>query len=424
MIIRKSIWLMLWLFVAGALCSIAGTGETLREIDEVEHQQELSVAQERMFWVRMLHKIAYPVIHNLAEGTLHENMPLEEGPGYGGKSSDVSYLEAVGRALNGVAPWLALPDSDSEEGAMRKRTRDKVLIGLKNAVDPGNPDYLNFRKHRQPIVDAAFLAQAFLRAPDALWEPLDSITKSRFVAEYKTLRDRSVPYNNWLLFSGINETFLMKIGEDYDPFRIDMARNKIKEWYVGDGWYSDGELFSMDYYNDFVIQPMLIDMLRTLLEEGKIPEEEYDLALRRMVRHAEFIERFISPEGTFPVFGRSITYRSAVFQSLAQVALMEILPEHIQPGQVRSALTLVHKKLYEGDQNFDENGWLILGLNGHQPEMADTYTSTGSLYMATFSFLPLGLPANSKFWTDAPAAWTSKKAWSGKKVKKDYKVSY
>ena len=48
--------------------------------------------------------------------------------------------------------------------------------------------------------------------------------------------------------------------------------------------------------------------------------------------------------------------------------------------------------MYEGNQNFDKDGWLVLGFNGHQPECADGYTSTGSLYMATLSFLPLGLP--------------------------------
>ena len=64
--------------------------------------------------------------------------------------------------------------------------------------------------------------------------------------------------------------------------------------------------------------------------------------------------------------------------------------------------------MYEGNQNFDKDGWLVLGFNGHQPECADGYTSTGSLYMATLSFLPLGLPADDPFWTDAYADWTSK----------------
>lgn len=143
-----------------------------------------------------------------------------------------------------------------------------------------------------------------------------------------------------------------------------------------------------------------------------------------MVRHAEFCERIIGPDGTYPAFGRSVTYRTAAFQSLADAALREKLPEFIKPAQVRCALTAVHRNMYEGDQNFDKEGWLVLGFNGHQPEAADGYTSTGSLYMATLSFLPLGLPADNPFWTDEPADWTTKKAWKGEKIRKDYKVEY
>ena len=382
---------------------------------------------DREFWVDALYKISYPVIHNLAESTLRKNMPVETPPNVnrGDFFNRVTHLEAVGRTLAGVAPWLALPDDDTSEGQLRKRLRAEVIKGLANAVDPDNPDYLNFRTDNQPIVDAAYLAQAFLRAPDALWRPLDSLTKKRIATEMKKLRDRSGAYNNWLLFAGITETFLMSVGEDYDPFRIDLARYKMKEWYVGDSWYADGSKFSMDYYNDYVIHPMLIDMLKVLMDKKRVSKIEYNEALKRMIRHAEFSERIISPEGTCPVIGRSMTYRSAAFQTLAQVALMEKLPEHIKPAQVRCALTKVYKNFFSGHQNFDAEGWLVLGFNGHQPEIADYYTSTGSLYMATLGFLTLGLPADHHFWTDAPADWTAKKAWSGQQpVKKDYKVDY
>ncbi|MBZ4191314.1 DUF2264 domain-containing protein [Niabella beijingensis] len=381
-------------------------------------------AQDRAEWVKALYKIAYPVVHNLAAGTLKQQMPLETGPEYYLPVKKVTYLEAVGRLSAGLAPWLALPDDDTPEGKLRKQLRKELLQGLANAVDPGNPDYLNFRTEGQPIVDAAYMAQTFLRAPKALWEPLDALTKKRFIEEFKSLRNRKGAYNNWLLFAGLTEGFLMKIGEQYDPSRIDYALHKMKEWYVGDSWYSDGEKFSMDYYNSYVIHPMLVDLLAITTEKKFSQKEDYDQALQRMIRYSEFSERIISPEGTYPVFGRSVTYRTAAFQALGQVALMEKLPEHIAPAQVRCALTAVIKDMYDGPQNFDGKGWLVLGFNGHQPTMADQYTSTGSLYMAALGFLPLGLPADNRFWTDAAADWTSKKAWSGQPVKKDYKVEY
>lgn len=380
--------------------------------------------QDRHYWVKTIYRIAYPVIHNLANGTLKQNMPQEKGPQYYLNLPKVTYLEALGRTIAGIAPWLDLPDDETAEGIMRKQLRTELLKGLANSVDPTNPDYMNYRTEGQPIVDAAYLAQAFLRAPKALWQPLDETTKKRFIEEFKTLRTRSGAYNNWLLFSGITEGFLLKIGEQYDPVRIQFAINKMKEWYVGDSWYSDGEKFSMDYYNSYAIHPMLVDLLKVLVDKEKAPQADYDQALERMVRYSEYLERVISPEGTYPAYGRSITYRTAAFQALAQTALMEKLPDFIEPAQVRCALTKVMHNMYDGDQNFDQNGWLILGFNGHQPMVADQYTSTGSLYMATLGFLTLGLPADNKFWTAPPAPWTSVKAWSGQVIKKDYKVEY
>ena len=179
---------------------------------------------------------------------------------------------------------------------------------------------------------------------------------------------------------------MLKVGEQVDQAKVFLACKKIEEWYVGDGWYSDGPSFSMDYYNDYVIHPMLVDIYQVLKEKKIVSERQYNTAVKRMIRHSDFSERMIMPDGVFPAFGRSATYRTGAFQSLSQVALMKILPSYIHPAQVRCALTAVFVNMYDGNQNFDKNGWLVLGFNGHQPELADYYTTTGSLYMATLGF--------------------------------------
>lgn len=412
------------LLLAGCLSITNVSAQGSKNKSKKSESATVTGKEDREYWSQLLYKISYPVVHNLAEERLKKNMPVEVGPDYYLQVKKVTYLEAVGRTMAGIAPWLALPDDVTKEGAMRKKLREELLKGLTHAVDPNSPDYLNFRTEQQPIVDAAYMAQAFLRAPKALWEPLDSITKKRIVEEFKTLRTRSGAYNNWLLFAGINEVFLLSVGEQPDPVRIEFARKKMIEWYAGDSWYSDGALFSMDYYNSYVIHPMMVDFLKVLADKNKIKQEEYETAVKRMIRYSEFLERMISPEGSYPAFGRSITYRTAAFQALAQTALMEKLPDHIAPAQVRCGLTAVMHRMYDECNNFDENGWLYLGFCGHQPMIADQYTSTGSLYMATLGFLALGLPADNPFWTSPAADWTSKKAWSSQPFKKDYKVEY
>jgi len=379
---------------------------------------------DREYWCELLYKIASPVVSNLASGTLKKNMPLEKSPTFDSRSLSVTYLEAVGRTYAGIAPWIALPDDNTREAVLRKKLRADAITGLNKCFDPSSPDLLNFSKDYQPIVDSAYLAQAFLRAPKALWEPLDSLTKQRIVSSFKSLRNRKPFNSNWLLFGAITEAFLLSIGEEYDHVRITNGVDSLNDWYKGDGWYGDGPNLAFDYYNSFVIHPMMVDTLRLLVDHKLAEEKSYELALIRMQRYAVGQERMISPEGTYPPIGRSITYRTGAFQALSQIALMEKLPESILPAQVRCALTKVKQNMYSIPGTFDKNNWLTLGFCGHQPDIADYYTSTGSLYMATLSFLPLGLPETNLFWTQAPADWTAKSAWSGKSFQKDYHVDY
>lgn len=412
----------------GAL-SLAGLIGTMRPAEVLAMEERADalagkLKNDREYWSRLLFKIANPVVSNLAKGTLLKNMPLEMSPTFDNRSPQVSYLEAVGRTYAGIAPWLALPDDETAEGLMRKQLRTDALKGLNNCFDPDSPDKLNFLKDHQPIVDAAYLAHAFLRAPKALWEPLEANTKQRIIDAFKSLRNRKPFKSNWLLFGSITEAFLLSIGEQCNEDRLNEGVKMLNEWYKGDGWYGDGPNLAFDYYNSFVIHPMMVDTLGVMVDKKMTEQKKYDLAIKRMQRYALGQERMISPEGTFPPIGRSITYRTGAFQALSQVALMEKLPASITPAQVRCALTKVKINMYERPGTFDKNGWLQLGFCGHQPEIADYYTSTGSLYMATLSFLPLGLPATHEFWTSAPVAWTSKQAWSGKTFAKDYHVDY
>jgi hypothetical protein len=335
-------------------------------------------------------------------------------------------MEAIGRLIVGIAPFVALPDDDTKEGRIRKKMRDQIHASLAHAVDPISPDYLYWGspKVAQPLVDAAFLAQALLLAPAALWEPLDKQTKERFIFEFTKIRAIKPANNNWVLFAAIIETFLLSIDAPYDAARIDAGIDKIQGWYVGDGWYSDGVKFHFDHYNGFVIQPMLVTVLRVNVSKGRRTQAELDLAYKRMQRYASFQERFISPEGTFPVFGRSSTYRVGAFWPLATLALENNLPAGVLHSQVRPALTAVFKRVFVKD-TFNGSGLLTLGFVGaNQSNIADSYSNTGSMYLASFAFMPLGLPASHDFWTAAPTNWTQKKAWNGEVFPKDYAVDY
>lgn len=381
---------------------------------------------DREIWCDVMYRMAAPVLSNMSEGHLKENMLVEVSPTWDGRNKDVTYMECFGRLMAGIAPWLSLPDDDTAEGAQRKQLREWALKSYTHAVDPSAPDYLLWRQEGQTLVDAAYIAESFLRGYDALWMPLDSVTKQRYITELTQLRRVDPSYSNWLLFSATVESFLRKVGAQSDTYRISSSLRKIEEWYVGDGWYSDGPEFAFDYYNSYVIHPMYIESLEVFTEAGKLkkiwnmPKCDYHKAITRAQRFGMFLERLISPEGTLPVVGRSITYRTGSLQTLALLAWRQWLPKELTRGQVRSGMTAVIKRMFGDNRNFNAGGFLTLGFNGSQPDISDYYTNNGSLYMASLAFLPLGLPADDPFWTDAPQAWTSKKAWEGEDFPRDH----
>lgn len=382
---------------------------------------------DRAYWCGLLYKMAHPVLENMSEGKLQQNMLVEVSPSWDGRSKRVTYMETFGRLMAGLAPWLALPNDNTPEGRQRAQLKEWALKAYAHAVNPDSPDYLLWRGHGQALVDAAYIAESFLRAYDALWMPLDSITKRRYFEEFQQLRRVDPPYTNWLLFSSVIESFLAKAGAEYDEYRINSAIRKVEEWYTGDGWYADGPSFAFDYYSSYVFHPMYLETLqamkdakaRTRIDYAKY----YDRALKRAQKFSIILERFIAPDGTFPVFGRSIPYRLAAMQPLALMAWYEKLPSDLSNGQVRAALTAVMKRMYGipvNDRNFNEKGYLTIGFCGKQGRVADWYTNNGSLYMTSLCFLPLGLPAEHPFWTDAPQPWTSVKAWGGENFPKDH----
>lgn len=376
--------------------------------------------EERAYLVKTLCKIADPVLVALSKNELRKTMPVECATGALEGRKQVTYLEAFGRLLSGMAPWFELEPDDTAEGKLRKKYLDLALTGLHNATDPASADYMNFNKGGQPLVDAAFLSQALLRAPNQLWGKLDKETQRNLIRELKSTRVIRPPQTNWLLFSAMVEAALMKFDDSADQMRIDYAVRQHMTWYKGDGIYGDGENFHYDYYNSFVIQPMLIDILRTTGNEKTIYQE----VLRRAQRYAAIQERLISPEGTFPAIGRSLAYRFGAFQSLAQTALMKSLPAEVKPQQVRAALYTLIKKQIQAPGTFDEKGWLQIGFYGHQPNIGETYISTGSLYLCAEGFLILGLNAADDFWKGPDAEWTQQKIWNGRAIPIDHSIDH
>lgn len=360
-------------------------------------------------------EIVSPVFENLAHGDLKKNMRFSGD----GNRRNFCMLEAFGRSFCGFSPFLNERKCEDEEMQTVLEYRTLLTRCLDHATDPSSPDYMNFGSEygAQPLVDAAFLAQGIIRS-GTFAATLPETLKKQIIRALSRTRE-IIPYsNNWILFSGMIEAGIYTLGGECDTTRVIYGVRQFMRWYVGDGIYGDGDFFHMDYYNSFVIQPMLVDIARIfgdiIPEIGKARPE----IIRRAARYCEILERFINRDGTYPYIGRSIAYRFGAFQLLAQAVSENFLPTGLSPAAVRCALTAVIKRTMKSNI-FDAEGWLKIGVYGQQPSLGENYICTGSLYLCTAVFLPLGLPDNAPFWSSPDEKWTSLRITDGEDVAKD-----
>ena len=377
----------------------------------------------RQYWLRQLLSLADPVLNALNRGELRKTMPQEAKV----DRSDCSCMEAFGRLLCGLAPWLELPPDNSAEGVLRRRYQQSALAAIEVAVNPASPDYLwappGIRQpNPQLLVDTAFFAHALLRAPRQLIGGMSGELRTMTAELLCRSRVITPAPNNWLLFSAMVEAALLKMDFPADLTRIAYALRQHDQWFKGDGIYGDGCNFSFDYYNSYVIQPMLLDITSLIADRSEEWETLHRKVLQRIRRYAAILERMIAPDGSFPAVGRSLAYRCGAFHALSTVALHHELPEELHPAAVREALSAVIARTLDAPDTRDSNGWLQIGLCGHQPAIGEVYISTGSLYLASTAFLPLGLPAEDPFWSAPAEPWSAVKIWSGCDMPADHAV--
>jgi hypothetical protein len=406
-------------FLKGALA----TGAALTVSTKTIGQQGVSTGvDDRAYWLEVVRRVSHPVLEAVGKGQLRMQMPVEAASSVLEERRKSTHLEAFSRLVTGLSPWLE-SSVEGKEAELQTTYREWARAGIRYGTDPKSADYMNFGMTSQSVVDAAFLVLGILRAPKQLWEPLDPTTKANVAKALEATRQVLPGQSNWLLFSAMVEAGLCFMGQQWDAMRVDYALEMHKEWFVGDGTYGDGRNFHWDYYNSFVIQPMLMKVLETVPAKSAMWTSLKPVVLERARRHAAIQERMISPEATFPAIGRSLTYRFGAFHLLSDISLRRELPEEVTPEQVRCALTAVMRRMIEKPGTFDPRGWLTIGFAGHQPGLGEAYISTGSLYLCSAAWLPLGLPPSDRFWSGAPMPWTEVKMWSGEDLKADHASS-
>ena len=358
----------------------------------------------RQVWCNTAFKLCFPVLNALSQRKLKQVF-IDKKP--------TAHLEALCRVLVGIAPWMELGE-DVEAHQLLKLS----LVAIASITDPFSDDYIDFSIREQVLVEGAILCQALNRGYLSLWCSLPLEVKKQVIISLKKTRKFKAHDNNLVLFPSMIEAFLMRIGEDVKKDRLWNGLKQYNEWYKGDGVYGDGEEVHMDYYNSYIIHPMLVDILSIVKDTSDEMKQLAILQDKRLKRWATLQERMIAIDGTFPPLGRSLTYRCGAFHGLALSVYKGNLDDTLKPAQVRVALTRLINATLEHPETF-EDGWLTVGLYGKQPGLAEPYINHGSVYICSTVFLPLGLPSTSMFWIDNDEPTTWERVLNGEDIERD-----
>ncbi|MFG2786370.1 DUF2264 domain-containing protein [Streptomyces sp. NPDC048419] len=245
----------------------------------------------------------------------------------------------------------------------------------------------------QPLVEAASIALALRLTRPLLWDRLDDGVRQRAAAWLGDALTAEAWPCNWELFPVTVGGFLQEVGHEPEASRkaIERGLARIEEWYVGEGWYTDGDGRKFDYYNGWAMH--LYPVLHAWLADDADLLDRYG---GRLSRHLADYARLFGADGAPMHQGRSLTYRFATTAPLWLGALTGHTP--LPPGQTRRLASGALKYFVERGA-VDSRGLLTLGWHGPSTALLQGYSGPASPYWASKGFLGLLLPGDHPVWT-------------------------
>ena len=294
-------------------------------------------------------------------------------------------LEGFARPLWGLAP-LAAGGGAFEDWKLYRQ-------GLTNGSDPHHPEYWGTPRDRdQRLVEMAAIGLALALAPHEVWEPLDSRARDHLTQWLNAINQVDLVDNNWLFFRVLVNLGLAHVGAAHDEAAMHAALDRLEQFYLGDGWYSDGLTTQRDYYIPFAFHHYSLIYAR--LAAPRDPDRAQRFRERATLFAQQFIHWFTADGAALP-FGRSLTYRFAQGSFWGALAFADV---EALPWGVIKGLALRHLRWWSQQPIFTSDGILSIGYAYPNLNMAEQYNSPGSPYWALKFFLPLALPESHPFW--------------------------
>ncbi|MFW6251141.1 MAG: DUF2264 domain-containing protein [Alkalispirochaetaceae bacterium] len=346
----------------------------------------------REHWLEMFGELMVPIIDNASPGKARQLIPGQRS--HHGRLADE--LEGFTRSFIMAGPWLA----QAEEPVTRSRKGERDVAafyreGILNGTNPDHEEYWgDITDYAQHLVEMASLAWSLFLSRRWIWDTFESKEK-RQVADYLyQCTGAAYHQNNWLLFNVVTNAVLKRLDMPYSQEQIDQNIEACEHMYIGSGWYRDGNVNRIDYYNAWAFHYYYL--IWTVLDGESKPE----VAARHKERVnllAEQMPYFVSGDGSAPIFGRSMIYR---FGYLAPLVLGWYLGALDRPaGEVRSVCNQTLRYFAERPILTDD-GFMGMGFVTPNESILEHYSCGGSPYWAVKALNAFLIPKEDPFWTE------------------------
>jgi len=344
----------------------------------------------RDHYEEIFRELTAAIIDNASPGCARQLIP---GPrSHHGRLADE--LEGFTRSFIMAGPWLSQKDKASFEWNGRSYdVAEFYRRGIINGTDPGHPEYWgDITDYAQHLVEMASLSWSLYLSRRQIWERFSEEQKQQVAGYLHQCTEAEYHQNNWLLFNVVTNAVLKKLGMPYSQEQIDRNIAACEHMYIGDGWYRDGNINRIDYYNAWAFHYYY---LIYVMLEGEEHSEPAELHKERVRQFARILRYFVSGDGSPPCFGRSMIYR---FGYLAPLALGYSLGAlDITVGELRSIFNTTLRFFFE-KEILTDLGHLSMGFLRPAEGVLEHYNCGGSPYWAAKAFNILMLPPEDPFW--------------------------
>jgi hypothetical protein len=268
---------------------------------------------------------------------------------------------------------------------------DQFRKGLLSGTDARGDEYWgDVSDLDQRIVEASDIALSVWLFRDTVWDTLSTVQKAQVVNWLKQSEVHEVSDNNWHLFPVFIGAVLTSLGTPNGGISMREHYARFKEFYRGDGWFSDGPGNNFDYYNAWAIHYQLYWLQQ--VDPGW--DREFILGARH-----QFLANYrylMGPHGV-PILGRSVCYRMAAPAPL--VFGQEADGSEISRAEARRALDLTWSYFIRRGALKDGN--VSQGYCGADPRILDNYSGPASCLWALRSLIAAYyMPSKSAFWKE------------------------